>query len=115
MFVNILLSVAFVLCWSSGFIGAKLGAGNASAITVLMWRFLPLAVVLVAVAAVTRTAWRGLTARDVTRQAVIGVLSQSGYLLAVGAYPGRMPGPWARASASRSGCSLGGWARACRS
>jgi drug/metabolite transporter (DMT)-like permease len=83
MFVNILLSVAFVLCWSSGFIGAKLGAGDASAITVLMWRFLPLAVVLVAIAALTRTAWRGLTARDVTRQAVIGVLSQSGYLLSV--------------------------------
>ncbi|MFJ8468497.1 DMT family transporter [Streptomyces swartbergensis] len=81
--MNILLSAAFVLCWSSGFIGAKLGAGNASAITVLMWRFLPLAVVLVAVAVVMRTAWRGLTARDVTRQAVIGVLSQSGYLLSV--------------------------------
>ncbi|WP_306970571.1 DMT family transporter [Streptomyces afghaniensis] len=81
--MNVLLSVAFVLCWSSGFIGAKLGAGNASAITVLMWRFLPLAVVLVAVAVVMRTAWRGLTARDVTRQAVIGVLSQSGYLLSV--------------------------------
>ncbi|MGK5692332.1 DMT family transporter [Streptomyces sp. URMC 128] len=81
--MNVLLSVAFVLCWSSGFIGAKLGAGNASAITVLMWRFLPLAVVLVVVAALTRTAWRGLTARDVTRQAVIGVLSQSGYLLSV--------------------------------
>ncbi|MGA5139041.1 DMT family transporter [Streptomyces azureus] len=81
--MNILLSVAFVLCWSSGFIGAKLGAGNASAITVLMWRFLPLAVVLVAVAVVMREAWRGLTARDVTRQAVIGVLSQSGYLLSV--------------------------------
>ncbi|MEU6180624.1 DMT family transporter [Streptomyces coeruleorubidus] len=81
--MNILLSVAFVLCWSSGFIGAKLGAGNASAITVLMWRFLPLAVVLVTVAVVMRSAWRGLTARDVTRQAVIGVLSQSGYLLSV--------------------------------
>lgn len=83
MSVNILLSVAFVLCWSSGFIGAKLGAGDASAITVLMWRFLPLAVALVAVAALTRRAWRGLTAQDVTRQAVIGVLSQSGYLLSV--------------------------------
>jgi drug/metabolite transporter (DMT)-like permease len=83
MFVNILLSAAFVLCWSSGFIGAKLGAGNASAITVLMWRFLPLAVVLVAVAVVMRSSWRGLTARDVSRQAVIGVLSQSGYLLSV--------------------------------
>ncbi|GGT91477.1 DMT family transporter [Streptomyces coeruleorubidus] len=81
--MNILLSVAFVLCWSSGFIGAKLGAGNASAITVLMWRFLPLAVVLVALAVVLRPAWRGLTALDLTRQAVIGVLSQSGYLLSV--------------------------------
>ncbi|MET9761664.1 DMT family transporter [Streptomyces sp. NPDC006372] len=81
--MNILLSAAFVLCWSSGFIGAKLGAGSASAITVLMWRFLPLAVMLVGVAVVMRRAWRGLTARDVTRQAVIGVLSQSGYLLSV--------------------------------
>ncbi|MGY1455571.1 DMT family transporter [Streptomyces sp. SS8] len=81
--MNILLSLAFVLCWSSGFIGAKLGAGSASAITILMWRFLPLSVVLVAVAVLMRGAWRGLTARDVTRQAVIGVLSQSGYLLSV--------------------------------
>ncbi|CAL9334718.1 hypothetical protein SUDANB106_00146 [Streptomyces sp. enrichment culture] len=81
--MNILLSLAFVLCWSSGFIGAKLGAGSASVITVLMWRFLPLSVALVAVAVVMRSAWRGLTARDVARQAVIGVLSQSGYLLSV--------------------------------
>ncbi|MFF8670503.1 DMT family transporter [Streptomyces sp. NPDC015242] len=81
--MNILLSLAFVLCWSSGFIGAKLGAGSASALTILMWRFLPLAVVLAAVAVVMRSAWRGLTARDVTRQAVIGLLSQSGYLLSV--------------------------------
>src|SRR3954454_17123424 len=80
--VNLLLSIAFVLCWSSGFIGAKLGAGSASAFTILMWRFLPLAVILIAVAA-ARTSWRGLTARDVARQAVIGVLSQSGYLLTV--------------------------------
>jgi drug/metabolite transporter (DMT)-like permease len=81
--VNILLSLAFVLCWSSGFIGAKLGAGSASAPTILMWRFLPLAVVLVAVAVLTRSAWRGLTTRDLSRQAMIGVLSQSGYLLSV--------------------------------
>lgn len=80
--MNFLLSAAFVLCWSSGFIGAKLGAGSASAVTVLLWRFLPLAVLLLAVA-VARRWWRGLTARDVGRQAVIGVLSQSGYLLTV--------------------------------
>ncbi|RFU84813.1 DMT family transporter [Streptomyces triticagri] len=81
--MNVLLSAAFVLCWSSGFIGAKLGAGSAPAVTVLMWRFLPLAAVLLAVALVARTAWRGLTVRDVSRQAAIGVLSQSGYLLTV--------------------------------
>jgi drug/metabolite transporter (DMT)-like permease len=81
--VNALLSVAFVLCWSSGFIGAKLGAGTADASTLLMWRFLPLAVVLVAAAAVSRQAWRGLTLRDAGRQVAIGALSQSGYLLSV--------------------------------
>ncbi|MEV5093836.1 DMT family transporter [Streptomyces rochei] len=81
--MNALLSVAFVLCWSSGFIGAKLGAGTADASTLLMWRFLPLAAVLVAAAAVSRRAWRGLTLRDAGRQIVIGALSQSGYLLSV--------------------------------
>ncbi|AZQ32870.1 DMT family transporter [Streptomyces cyaneochromogenes] len=81
--MNVLLSIAFVLCWSSGFIGAKLGAGSASAVTILMWRFLPLAVVLIGVAVVSRASWRGLAARDVARQAAIGVLSQSGYLLTV--------------------------------
>lgn len=81
--MNFLLSIAFVLCWSSGFIGAKLGAGSASAVTILMWRFLPLAVVLIGAAVVARTSWRGLVVRDVARQAVIGVLSQSGYLLTV--------------------------------
>ncbi|MBC2878397.1 MULTISPECIES: DMT family transporter [Streptomyces] len=81
--MNFLLSIAFVLCWSSGFIGAKLGAGSASAITILMWRFLPLAIALLVVAAVSGTPWRGLAVRDVARQALIGVLSQSGYLLTV--------------------------------
>lgn len=81
--MNFLLSIAFVLCWSSGFIGAKLGAGSASAVTILMWRFLPLAVVLIGLAFVSRASWHGLAVRDVARQAVIGVLSQSGYLLTV--------------------------------
>ncbi|MEU5683769.1 EamA family transporter [Streptomyces venezuelae] len=82
--MNFLLSTAFVLTWSSGFIGAKLGAGSASAVTVLMWRFLPLAVVLgLAALLLSRAAWRGLTACDVGRQAAVGALSQSGYLLTV--------------------------------
>ncbi|MEU8748668.1 DMT family transporter [Streptomyces parvulus] len=81
--MNALLSVAFVLCWSSGFIGAKLGAGTADATTLLMWRFVPLAAVLIAVAAVSRPAWRGLTRREAGRQVAVGALSQSGYLLSV--------------------------------
>ncbi|MGX1881196.1 DMT family transporter [Streptomyces sp. NPDC055287] len=82
--MNVLLSAAFVLCWSSGFIGAKLGAGSADAVTILMWRFLPLALVLAVVSAtLTRAAWRGMTARDLLRQAAVGALSQSGYLLTV--------------------------------
>jgi len=83
--MNVLLSAAFVLCWSSGFVGAKLGTEDAGATTLLMWRFLPLAAVLVGVATYRRHAWgwRSMTPRDLTRQAVIGLLSQSGYLLTV--------------------------------
>lgn len=82
--VQVLLAVGFVVCWSSGFIGAKLGAGSAGAVTILMWRFLPLAAVLgLAALTVTRASWRGLTARDLLRQAAVGLLSQSGYLLTV--------------------------------
>ncbi|CAM5637218.1 hypothetical protein SALBM135S_02915 [Streptomyces alboniger] len=82
--MNVLLSTVFVLTWSSGFIGAKLGAGSASAVMVLMWRFVPLAVVLGLVAVtLTRPAWRGISARDAGRQALVGALSQSGYLLTV--------------------------------
>ncbi|WP_079194657.1 DMT family transporter [Streptomyces sp. CB02923] len=82
--MGLLVAMGFVVCWSSGFIGAKLGAGSAAAVTVLMWRFLPLALVLLVVAAVgARRSWRGLTARDVARQVTIGALSQSGYLLTV--------------------------------
>ncbi|MFJ9411652.1 DMT family transporter [Streptomyces sp. NPDC101393] len=81
--MNFLLSIAFVLCWSSGFIGAKLGAGSASALTILMWRFLPLAAVLIAVAVLSKASWRGLARRDLARQVMIGALSQSGYLMTV--------------------------------
>lgn len=78
------LSALFVLCWSSGFIGAKLGAADAEIPTVLMWRFLPLAAVL-AVFAWWLARRRGTvpTRRSLSRQIAIGLLSQSGYLLTV--------------------------------
>ncbi|MEW2570530.1 DMT family transporter [Streptomyces sp. NPDC047070] len=84
--MNILLSIAFVGAWSSGFIGAKLGSGSAPTVTLLMWRFLPLALVLGVAALSTarsRSSWRGLGPRDLFRQAGVGLLSQSGYLLTV--------------------------------
>ncbi|MFC0453446.1 DMT family transporter [Rhodococcus jostii] len=82
--MNAVLAVLFVLCWSSGFIGAKLGAGDADPLTVLTWRFLPLAVVLgLGAALFGRARWRGVGYRALRRQAVVGALSQTGYLLTV--------------------------------
>lgn len=78
------LSVLFVLCWSSGFIGAKLGAADADVPTLLMWRFLPLAVVLALPAWwLARRRAAVPTRRSLSRQIAIGLLSQSGYLLTV--------------------------------
>ena len=79
-----MLAALFVVCWSSGFIGAKLGAEKAAVPTVLMWRFVPLAVLLlsVALAQVARGA-RAPSREDMGRHAVIGLLSQSTYLLTV--------------------------------
>lgn len=77
---TVALGALFVVCWSSGFIGAKLGASDAPVPTVLVWRALPLAIALlpVLVRALTRT-----SREDLVRQVVVGALSQSGYLLTV--------------------------------
>ncbi len=70
------MGALFVGCWSSGFVGAKLGAADAAAPTVLMWRFVPLALLLAPFL-------RRIPARSAARHVVIGLLSQSGYLLTV--------------------------------
>ena len=79
-----LLALLFVLCWSSGFIGAKLGAAEAPVTTVLMWRFVPLAVALLPFL-ITRRPPRGrwVAPAEFGRHALIGLLSQSGYLFTV--------------------------------
>ncbi len=81
--MNVILSALFVLCWASGFVGAKLGASEAAVPTVLMWRFLPLMLALPAIAWLTSARWGRLDRRAVPRQVAIGALSQSGYLLTV--------------------------------
>ncbi|WP_288813945.1 DMT family transporter [uncultured Gordonia sp.] len=83
--VTVVMSAVFVVCWSSGFIGAKLGAGEAPVLTVLMRRFLVVAVVLGA-AVYFRWRRRGLapmSGRAVGSQVVIGALSQAGYTVTV--------------------------------
>jgi len=44
--INIIAAVGFVIMWSSGFIGARLGTAEASSMTVLMWRFIVAAAIL---------------------------------------------------------------------
>lgn len=77
------LSALFVVSWSSGFIGAKLGGHDATVTTVLMWRFVPLALLLVPFWFLGASTRDNGGARDLGRQILIGVLSQSGYLLTV--------------------------------
>ena len=80
--LTVVASAAFVLAWSSGFIAAKVATTDASLWTVLLWRYLPLAVALVAVCLATG-ALRGLRAADLRRQAMVGVFSQLGYVVFV--------------------------------
>ncbi len=73
------LGALFVACWSSGFIGAKLGAADAPVATVLMWRFVPLALLLAPWLVRPGAGGRA----GLGRQILVGALSQSGYLLTV--------------------------------
>jgi drug/metabolite transporter (DMT)-like permease len=70
-------AIALVVAWSSGFIGAELGAGRAGPDTLLTWRCLAIAAVLLPW---TARAARELTAADWRRQAVIALFSQCLYL-----------------------------------
>ncbi|MCC3765335.1 DMT family transporter [Glycomyces sp. TRM65418] len=77
-----LWATAFVVLWSSGFIGAELATRHASALTVLNWRFLLLAGPALAWIA-WRGRWRRYTARDVGVHVLVGALAQVGYLYGV--------------------------------
>jgi len=80
--VTIVAAAAFVLSWSSGFLVPAIATVDASPLTLLVWRFVPLAVVLLAVVAITR-ADRDATRADVRNQALIGLFAQFGYCTAV--------------------------------
>ncbi|HEX6340097.1 DMT family transporter [Umezawaea sp.] len=75
--VSTISAAALVVVWSSGFIGAELGARHAAPDTVLAWRCLVTAVVLLpwAVRAAARS-----DRREWARQAVLALLCQCLYL-----------------------------------
>lgn len=77
-----LASVALVVMWSSGFVGAELGIrAGGTPVQLLSWRFSILAVMLVTACLVLRV---DLTDRRAWgRQAVIGLLSQAGFLFLI--------------------------------
>ncbi|MHC9042979.1 DMT family transporter [Microbacterium saperdae] len=79
--VTILASAAFVATWSSGFLVPAI-ATDASPLTLLVWRFVPLAVVLIVVVLASGAA-RGVPRADMRRQALIGIFAQFGYCAAV--------------------------------
>lgn len=79
------LSAAFVLSWSSGFLAAKLGTADVTPMTILVWRFVPLAAGLVLIAIIRHRAQgiRRPSRPALTTQAVIGLSSQFGYVLPI--------------------------------
>ncbi len=75
-----LASVALVVTWSSGFVGAELGSrADAAPLTLLGWRFTVLAGLLVTFAVASRAPRPSRAAWG--RQIVLGLLCQVGYLL----------------------------------
>lgn len=69
----------FVVLWSSGFIGARVGVASAEPFTVLLLRFAIVLALMLPVALLWRVRWPQ-TRRDVAHIAVAGVLMQGGYL-----------------------------------
>jgi drug/metabolite transporter (DMT)-like permease len=70
------LSVGFVVMWSSGFIGGRLGTESASTLGLMSWRFLLLVPLVAVVFALAARRGRGPTPAHWGREAVVGTLSQ---------------------------------------
>jgi drug/metabolite transporter (DMT)-like permease len=73
---------AFVLCWSSGFIAAKIGTAETPVLTLLLWRFIPLSAGLVVLVLANGRA-RGINRRMLSRHALIGLYTQVGYVVPI--------------------------------
>jgi drug/metabolite transporter (DMT)-like permease len=80
--VTTLAAMGFVLSWSSGFLIAAIATVDVPFTTLLVWRFVPVAVVLLAIAAATG-AFRGVSRAALRGQAVVGLFAQFGYCVLV--------------------------------
>ena len=69
----------FVLLWSTGFIGARLGLPHAEPLTFLSLRYTAVLALMAPLALFARAAWPA-TVRDARHIAIAGILIQSGYL-----------------------------------
>jgi len=73
------LELVFVVLWNSGFIGAEVGLAYASPLTLLLWRYAALSILLGGwLGATGRRGWPGL--RAVGRTALVGVLAHGVWL-----------------------------------
>src|SRR5262245_25436973 len=68
----------FVLLWSTGFIGAKLGLPYAEPFTFLSLRFIGVLAILLPICWISRAPWP--TRQGLAHMAVAGALMQAGYL-----------------------------------
>ena len=79
-------ATAFVLTWSSGFIIAKIGTNAAPALTVLVWRYLVVAAILLIAVVVHKLRRREAAFppwRDIRPHLTIGLFAQFGYILPI--------------------------------
>ena len=80
--VTVLAAAAFVSSWSSGFLLAAFVTVDTAATTLLVWRFVPVAGVLVVIVLSTGT-FKDIRRSDLTHQAVVGLFAQFGYCVLV--------------------------------
>ncbi len=71
--------VVFVLLWSTGFIGARLGLPHAEPLTFLALRYFAVLLLMLPFTLIVRAPWPA-TVRDARHIAIAGMLIQGGYL-----------------------------------
>ena len=75
-----LLSILFVVLWSSGWVGAKYGLAYTGAFTLLTWRYLLVVMVLAALVSVYK-AWQRIDQKEIFGHVSVGVLSHAAFLI----------------------------------